>query len=415
MCGLRVDTSRVTPRHRASAATPTTSGRPAICAPRAPRSAICTTIRTDCAPRWSSGATEPTSRCRWDDAFAEAERVLRPILDRARRASHHGVRRQPGGPQPGPRVPISVRWSGMASAAGMGPYYSPGTVDQWPLNVVGHPAVRRHVERADPGSRPHRPSDDRRRQPRGLAGIDALGAGCGGPSVGDPQSRRHGGRPRPAPHRDRAARLGVGADPTRAPTPWFCSRSCARWPPTDCCGRTAHLHEQGARARRGHRAGRAVHPRGGRRPQRHPGRRPSAGWPHDLAAASNPVLYSRIGACTQEFGTLATWLVFVLNTALGAVDRPGGALFPKPAVYSPMFMKPPDQTGERWDFGRFASPRARCRRGSGPVPGQLPGRGDPDPRATAGFALSSPSRETRRSRHRRAGRLQQALAVVGRD
>jgi len=25
---------------------------------------------------------------------------------------------------------------------------------------------------------------------------------------------------------------------------------------------------------------------------------------HDLAAASNPVLYSRIGACTQEFGTL---------------------------------------------------------------------------------------------------------------
>ncbi|PRC54783.1 molybdopterin dinucleotide-binding protein, partial [Mycobacterium sp. ITM-2017-0098] len=33
----------------------------------------------------------------------------------------------------------------------------------------------------------------------------------------------------------------------------------------------------------------------------------------DLAEADRPVLYSRIGTCTQEFGTLATWLVFVLN------------------------------------------------------------------------------------------------------
>lgn len=75
----------------------------------------------------------------------------------------------------------------------------------------------------------------------------------------------------------------------------------------------------------------------------------------DLAAAERPVLYSRIGACTQEFGTLATWLVFVLNVALGSVDAPGGALFPKAAVWSPMFMKPPDQEGPGWRFGRFHS------------------------------------------------------------
>ncbi|PRC62966.1 hypothetical protein C6A85_00260, partial [Mycobacterium sp. ITM-2017-0098] len=61
----------------------------------------------------------------------------------------------------------------------------------------------------------------------------------------------------------------------------------------------------------------------------------------DLAEADRPVLYSRIGTCTQEFGTLATWLVFVLNVALGSIDRPGGALFPKAPVWSPMFMKPP--------------------------------------------------------------------------
>ncbi|MGZ8814430.1 MAG: molybdopterin dinucleotide binding domain-containing protein, partial [Mycobacterium sp.] len=76
---------------------------------------------------------------------------------------------------------------------------------------------------------------------------------------------------------------------------------------------------------------------------------------HDLAHAEAPVLYSRIGACTQEFGTLATWLVFVVNAALGALDRAGGAVFPKPAVWSPMFMKPPDQDGKGWQFGRFHS------------------------------------------------------------
>lgn len=89
---------------------------------------------------------------------------------------------------------------------------------------------------------------------------------------------------------------------------------------------------------------------------------------NDLASAESPVLYSRIGACTQEFGTLATWLVFVINVALGAVDRLGGALFAKPAVWSPMFMKPPDQTGDGWEFGRFHS-RVR---GAPEILGQFP-------------------------------------------
>ena len=88
----------------------------------------------------------------------------------------------------------------------------------------------------------------------------------------------------------------------------------------------------------------------------------------ELIEADNPVLYSRIGTCTQEFGTLATWLVFVINTALGAVDRLGGAVFPKPAVWSPMFMKPPDQSGDGWEFGRF---RSRVR-GTPEVLGQFP-------------------------------------------
>ena len=43
-------------------------------------------------------------------------------------------------------------------------------------------------------------------------------------------------------------------------------------------------------------------------------------------------MYGRIGTCTQEFGTLASWLVDVLNVLTGNLDREGGAMFPKAAV-----------------------------------------------------------------------------------
>lgn len=56
---------------------------------------------------------------------------------------------------------------------------------------------------------------------------------------------------------------------------------------------------------------------------------------HELAAAERGVVYGRIGTCTQEFGTLASWLVDVLNAITGNLDRPGGALFPKAAAGQP--------------------------------------------------------------------------------
>src|ERR687889_684941 len=54
----------------------------------------------------------------------------------------------------------------------------------------------------------------------------------------------------------------------------------------------------------------------------------------ELAAAPRAVVYARIGTCTQEFGTLASWLVDVLNVLTGNLDRPGGAMFTKPAAGS---------------------------------------------------------------------------------
>ncbi|WP_250034790.1 molybdopterin oxidoreductase family protein [Paractinoplanes maris] len=49
---------------------------------------------------------------------------------------------------------------------------------------------------------------------------------------------------------------------------------------------------------------------------------------HELAASPRAAVYGRIGTCTVEFGTLTSWLVDVVNTLTGNLDRPGGVMFP---------------------------------------------------------------------------------------
>jgi anaerobic selenocysteine-containing dehydrogenase len=49
---------------------------------------------------------------------------------------------------------------------------------------------------------------------------------------------------------------------------------------------------------------------------------------HDLAAANRAAVYGRIGTTTQAFGTLASWLIDVVNILTGNLDREGGAMFP---------------------------------------------------------------------------------------
>jgi anaerobic selenocysteine-containing dehydrogenase len=51
-----------------------------------------------------------------------------------------------------------------------------------------------------------------------------------------------------------------------------------------------------------------------------------------LAAAKRAVVYGRVGTCTQEYGTLCNWLVDVLNILTGHFDEPGGAMFTKAAA-----------------------------------------------------------------------------------
>ena len=52
----------------------------------------------------------------------------------------------------------------------------------------------------------------------------------------------------------------------------------------------------------------------------------------EFAAAKHAAVYGRIGTCTQEYGTLCSWLVDVVNILTGHFDEPGGAMFPKAAA-----------------------------------------------------------------------------------
>jgi anaerobic selenocysteine-containing dehydrogenase len=73
---------------------------------------------------------------------------------------------------------------------------------------------------------------------------------------------------------------------------------------------------------------------------------------HELAAAPTAAVYARIGSCTQEFGTLASWLVDVINVCTGNLDRPGGAMFTNAATST---MSANTGKGRGVTFGRRAS------------------------------------------------------------
>lgn len=72
------------------------------------------------------------------------------------------------------------------------------------------------------------------------------------------------------------------------------------------------------------------------------------GLARDLAAADRAVVYGRLGTTTVRHGTVASWLVDVVNLLTGNLDRPGGAMFP---------LAPHHRPGARRQFrmGRWSS------------------------------------------------------------
>ncbi|MEU1197801.1 molybdopterin oxidoreductase family protein [Streptomyces sp. NPDC005813] len=85
----------------------------------------------------------------------------------------------------------------------------------------------------------------------------------------------------------------------------------------------------------------------------------------ELAAAPTAAVYARIGSCTVPHGTLASWLVDVLNILTGNLDRPGGALFPQAATdKSPR----PAGPGHGFALGRWHSRVRRHPEAKGELP-----------------------------------------------
>ena len=78
------------------------------------------------------------------------------------------------------------------------------------------------------------------------------------------------------------------------------------------------------------------------------------GLARDLAAAPSAAVHGRIGTCTQEFGTLASWLVDVVNILSGNLDKVGGVMFPKGASGQASTQGAPG-TGRGFRMGRVKS------------------------------------------------------------
>jgi len=73
-----------------------------------------------------------------------------------------------------------------------------------------------------------------------------------------------------------------------------------------------------------------------------------------LAGTRHASVYGRIGTCTQQFGTLCSWLIDVINVLTGHLDEEGGSMFPKAAAFAANTRGAPG-TGRGIVSGRYRS------------------------------------------------------------
>ena len=221
----------------------------------------------------------------------------------------------------------------LIKAIGTRNIFSATSVDQLPKQISCALMFGSGLSHPDPRHRPHRLHADPRRQPAGLERLADDGARLPRQAQGDPRPRRPGRRHRPAadhgPRRSPTSTIRSG--PAATPTCWPASstRSSTRTSPTSTVSWSTHV--AGAR-RSSPRRSPPFAPEAVARGLRDRRRPRSAGSPASSAAAPTAAVYARIGTTTQEFGTLASWLVDVINAITGNLDRPGGAMFPLAAA-----------------------------------------------------------------------------------
>ncbi|MDI2125944.1 molybdopterin-dependent oxidoreductase [Yinghuangia seranimata] len=298
----------------------------------------------------------------WDEAFAECERLLRPVLE------EHGNQALTaflGNPLA--HNMALARYSGiLIGMAGIHHIYSSGTVDQWPKNVssllmyggmwtIPVPDLRRTSDLfVVMGANPQASQGSLLACPDVMGEIKRIRRGGGKVVVVDP--RRTGTADAAdewlpiVPGTDAALLMAVvhvlfadGLVDLGPAAPHIAGladlEELARdWTPESVAGA---CRVPADRIRR---------------------------LAHELAAARSAVVYGRIGLCNQEFGTLASWLVDVVNILTGHFDTPGGLMFPKPVNWSVATLTQHAKKAEGAPFGRWHS-RVR---GAPEVLGQVP-------------------------------------------
>jgi anaerobic selenocysteine-containing dehydrogenase len=296
----------------------------------------------------------------WPDAFAECERLLHGVIER------HGKEALTcyvGNPT-AHNFSLSRYVGAFGALAGLERLYSAGTIDQWPKNVtcalmyggmwtIPTPDIDRTDHLVIMGANPHASQGSLVACPDFLGRLSELRRRGGKAVVIDP--RRTGTAHRAnewvpiRPGTDaallmawvhvlfqedlvnpgRLAALTNGIDEVRALCRPFSPEEVA-----DTCAIPAATIRRLA---------------------------------HELAAAPRAVVYGRIGTCNQEFGTLASWLVEVVNVLTGNLDRIGGSMFANPVAWSMITLRPPEFAAG-WELGRWKS-RVR---GAPEVLGQVP-------------------------------------------
>jgi anaerobic selenocysteine-containing dehydrogenase len=296
----------------------------------------------------------------WDEAFAEVERLLRSVIE------SHGidaVTTYIGNPT-AHNFSLSRYVAAFAPMSGIQRLYSAGTVDQWPKNVSSAllfggmwtfpiPDLDRTDYLLVLGANPHASQGSLLAAADVLGRFDAIRARGGVVVVVDP--RRTGTAQRAdewvpirpgteaalllavaqvlfAEDRVRPGRLAAFTNGIEA-----VGELCREFTPeavADTCGIPAETIRAIARG---------------------------------LSDAPRAAVYGRIGTCNQEFGTLASWLVDVINVLTGNLDREGGAMFSNPIAWSISSLTPPE-FANGFEFARW---RSRVR-GAPEVLGQVP-------------------------------------------
>lgn len=263
----------------------------------------------------------------WEEAFAEVERLLGPILAEDRNA----VAAYTGNPT-GHNVAFSLLAGRLARALGTIQNYSPATMDQLPQNVTASMLF------GDPSSIPVPDLDT----------VELLVVVGGNPLVSNGSvGAAPNYRAKLAALHARGGRLVV-VDPARTATAKAADEHLQVRPGTDlflflgilnvllaedlvrpraAAGRISGLDEL--------RVAVADHP-----PTRVAevcgiGADRITALARELATADKAAVYGRLGTTLNRYGTLTCWALQAVNLLCGHVDRPGGLLFTRPVTGGP--------------------------------------------------------------------------------